>query len=39
MSIVIPAFFMMNQYWNWYVSSETVEENACHGGGWYQRIF
>ena len=30
MSIVIPAFFMMNQYWNWYVSSETVEENASH---------
>lgn len=31
MAIVMPAFFMMNQYWNWYVSSATVEENAGHG--------
>ena len=30
LSIVIPAFFMMSQYWNWYVSSAVVEENAGH---------
>ncbi len=30
MSIVIPAFFMMNQYWNWYVSAEAEVENAGH---------
>ena len=28
MSVVIPSLCMINQYWNWYVSSETVEEDA-----------
>ncbi|MCI8782939.1 MAG: sensor histidine kinase [Dorea sp.] len=29
-SILIPAVCMMNQYWNWYVSSESVEEDVAH---------
>lgn len=29
-SIMIPAVCMMNQYWNWYVSSESVEEDVAH---------
>ncbi|MCI9614032.1 MAG: sensor histidine kinase [Dorea sp.] len=30
LSLVLPALFMMEQYWNWYVSSETVEEDVSH---------
>ncbi len=30
MSVVIPAFFMMNQYWNWYTISEAEVENEGH---------
>ena len=30
MSVMIPAFFMMNQYWNWYTISEAEVENEGH---------
>lgn len=30
LSLVLPAFFMMGQYWSWYVSSESVEEDVSH---------
>jgi len=27
---MIPTFFVMSQYWNWFVSSEAVVEDASH---------
>ena len=30
LSIVIPVFIIMGQYWNWYVNAEVIEENSDH---------
>lgn len=27
LTIVLPAFYIMSQYWNWYVKAETIAEN------------
>ena len=30
LSIVIPVFIIMGQYWNWYVNAEVIKENSDH---------